>query len=152
MLRRAEGAQAAGNAEGAPISMGPEARVTGAGDYRLFGGWRSDPFFFDTMGALNNLQCKGADFFADKDVCSIVLEVTNSALGPKQIGLCHRTLDGVSGKWVQADRSARSLQALFLAGEANAAYLARQPADHAHFVAVFAHSLDHSGGYTPEET
>ena len=26
-----------------------------AGDYRIFAGWRSDPFFFDTEGALNNL-------------------------------------------------------------------------------------------------
>jgi hypothetical protein len=28
-----------------------------------------------------------ADFFTDKDVCSIVLEVPNSALGSKEIGL-----------------------------------------------------------------
>ena len=28
--------------------------VTEAGDYRFFAGWRSDPFFFDTRGALNN--------------------------------------------------------------------------------------------------
>ena len=27
--------------------MGPEARVTEAGDHRFFAGWRSDPFFFD---------------------------------------------------------------------------------------------------------
>jgi pimeloyl-ACP methyl ester carboxylesterase len=53
--------------------------VTEAGDYRFFAGWRSDPFFFDTMGALNNLQFTGDDFFTDKDVCSIVLEVPNSA-------------------------------------------------------------------------
>ena len=80
-----------------------------------------------------------------------MLEVTNSGLDPKEIGLCHRALDGVSGKWVQADRSARSSQTLFLAGEANAADLAGEPGDDAHFVAVFAHSLEHTGGYTPEE-
>ena len=81
-LRRVEGAQAVGTGdggqaivEGAPVSMGREARVTQAGDYRFFAGWRSDPFFFDVRGALNNLQFTGNDFFADKDVCSIVLEV-----------------------------------------------------------------------------
>jgi hypothetical protein len=26
------------------------------GDYRFFAGWRSDHFFFDTQGAVNNLQ------------------------------------------------------------------------------------------------
>ena len=48
--------------------------MTEADDYRFFAGWRSDPFFFDVQGALNNLQFTGDDFFADKDVCSIVLE------------------------------------------------------------------------------
>ena len=98
-LRRVEGAQAAGTGddgqvivEGAPVSTGREARVTEAGDYRFFAGWRSDPFFFDVQGALNNLQFTGDDFFADKDVCSIVLEVPNSALGPKEVGLWARTL------------------------------------------------------------
>jgi hypothetical protein len=52
----------------------------------------------------NNIQFTGDDFFADKNVCSIVLEVPNSALGPKQVGLWHRTLvpaDSVRGGWVQ---------------------------------------------------
>ena len=47
--------------DGAPVSTGREALVTNAGDYRLFAGWRSDPFFFDRRGALNNLQFTGAD-------------------------------------------------------------------------------------------
>src|SRR5215216_3467336 len=57
-VRRVEGADAAGMGEGgeaiiegAPVSMGPEARVTQAGDYRFFAGWRSDPFFLSTRGA-----------------------------------------------------------------------------------------------------
>ena len=73
----------------------------------------------------------------------MVLEVTYFVLDPKEIGLCHRTLGGVSGKWVQADRSARSSQTLFLAGEANAADVAGEAADESHFVAVFARSLEH---------
>jgi hypothetical protein len=110
-LRRVEGIQAArtgegGQAivEGAPVSMGREARVTDAGDYRFFAGWRSDPFFFDTQGALNNLQFTGDDFFADKDVCGIAIEVPNSELGRQNVGLWARTLDDVGGEWIQADR------------------------------------------------
>src|SRR5258708_2561557 len=59
-LRRVVGAQAAGTSdsgeilvEGAPVSTGMEAQVTKAGNHRFFAGWRSDPFFFDTRGALN---------------------------------------------------------------------------------------------------
>jgi hypothetical protein len=137
--------------EGAPVSTAREARVTEAGNYRFFAGWRSDPFFFDTMGALNNLRFTGADFFAVKDVCSIVLEVPNSALVPKKMSPWHRTVDGASGKWVQADRGALPSQSVFLTGEEKAAYLASQPADDARFVAVFAHSFEHTGNYTPEK-
>jgi len=157
-LRRVEGEQAAGTGddgqtiiEGAPVSSGREAQVTSAGDYRFFAGWRSDPFFFDTLGALNNLQFTGVDFFTDKDVCSIVLEVPNSALGSGKIGLWHRTVDGASGKWVQADRGALASQSVFLPGDQGAAYEAGQPADDARFIPVFAHSLEHTGGYAPEE-
>jgi Domain of unknown function (DUF4331) len=157
-LRRVEGAQAARTGdggqpivEGAPVSTGREARVTQVGDYRFFAGWRSDPFFFDVRGALNKLQFTGNDYFADKDVCSIVLEVPNAALGPKAVGLWARTLDGAGGRWVQADRGARPAQAVFLTGEEISAYSAGEPADDARFVAGFAHSLEHTGGYPPEE-
>src|SRR5260221_5840436 len=98
-LCRADGAQAAGMDDGgrliaksAPVSMGEDARVTEAGEYRFFAGWRSDPFFFDTQGVLNNLQFTGNDFLADKNVCSIVLEVPNSELGRKPVGLWARTV------------------------------------------------------------
>jgi len=161
-LCRAEGGQAAGTGdggqaivEGAPVSTGREAQVTEAGDHRFFAGWRSDPFFFDAVGALNNLQfTTGDDFFADKNVCSIALEIPNSALGPKAVRLWHRTLipaDGAGGGWVQADRGAWPQQSIFLPGEEREAYLAGKPADDARFVATFAHSLEHAGGYTPEE-
>ena len=120
--------------------------MTGTGDYRFFAGWRSDPFFFDTLGALNNLQFTGDDYVADKDMCSIVLEVPNAALGLKKIGIWARTLTSATGKWVQADRGARSNRTPFLAGEQNAAYLAAAPADDARFVPVFAHALEHTRG------
>jgi hypothetical protein len=165
-VRRAEGAQAAGAGdagqaivEGAPVSTGRDARATAAGHYRFFAGWRSDPFFFDRRGMLNELQFTGDDFFADKDVCSIVLEVPNSALGPGAVGLWHRTLlpsdgAGAGAGWVQAERGARPLQLFFVfpLGDAEfLAYLAGEPADDARFVAGLAHGLEHTGGYTPEE-
>jgi hypothetical protein len=137
--------------EGAPVSMGHEARVTEAGEYRFFAGWRSDPFFFDTLGALNDLKFTGDDFFTGKDVCSIVLEVPHSAFGSKKIGLWSRTLDNVGGKWVQADRGALPSQSIFLTGEHKADYLAGEPVDDARYINVFSHSLEHTGGYTPDE-
>jgi hypothetical protein len=157
-LSRVEGAQAAGTGDGgqiiieaAPVSTGRIARVTDAGGYRFFAGWRSDPFFFDTRGILNNMQFTGDDFFADKDVCSIALEVPNSVLGRKRIGLWARTLTDTGRAWVQADRGALPAQAVFLVGEERDAYLAGEPAEDARFVAVFAHALEHTGAYTPEE-
>src|SRR6202521_2792933 len=74
-VRRIHGARAAGFGEegeeivtGAPVSVGREALVTRAGDYRFFFGWRSDPFFFDATGLFNGMHFTGDDFFADKDV------------------------------------------------------------------------------------
>ena len=125
--------------------------MTEAGHYRFFAGWRSDPFFFDVQGILNNLQFTGTDFFADKNVCSIVLEVPNADIGTKRVGLWARTLIGAAGDWVQADRGALPAQAVFLVGTERAAYLAGEPADDGRFVSIFAHALEHAGGYTPEE-
>jgi hypothetical protein len=157
-VRRVQGTAAAGRGEdgqviveGARVSTGAKPAVTTAGDYRFFAGWRSDPFFFDVLGAVNNLQFTGADFFADKDVCSIVLEVPNAELGSRPVGVWCRALINEGGKWIQADRGARPQQEPFLAGDAKADYLAGEPANDARFIAVFAHSLEHAGGYTPEE-
>jgi uncharacterized protein DUF4331 len=156
-LRRAVGTDAAGTSdggqtivEGAPVSFNREARITEADDHRFFAGWRSDPFFFDPLGTLNDFHFTG-DFFTDKDVCSIVLEVPNSVFGTEQIGLWARTLDGATGNWVQADRGGLPAQAIFLPGDDRDAYLAAEPADDARFIATFAHSLEHAGGYSVEE-
>ena len=128
-LRRLDEAQATGTREGgqvivdgAPVSMGRDAQVTQAGDYRFFAGWRSDPFFFDA-GAFNTFQWVGKDYFGDKDICSIALEVPNTALGGKAVGLWARTLIRAArdGAWVQIDRGARASQTPFLTGDQNAA-------------------------------
>src|SRR5262249_10839431 len=135
-LCRTRGARAAGVCdngevlvEGAPVSAGREARVAKAGDHRFFAGWRSDPFFFDATGLFSKMQFTGADFFADKNVCGIVLELPNSALGNTEVGLWARTLDQAGEGWVQADRGGRPMQAVFLPGEAREAYLSGEPAD-----------------------
>ncbi len=157
-VRRVEGPEAAGRGEegqtifqGAPVSMGREAQVTESGEYRLFAGWRSDPFFFDLAGAQNKMQFTGTDWFADKDVCSIALELPVSALGGGvRLNLWHRSLLQVDGKWVQADRGARPTQTPFLASAERDAYLDGEPAQDERFVAMFAHELEHTGGYSPE--
>ena len=158
IVRRVDGPQAAGTGDsgraivdGAPVSTGLAARITEARDIRFFAGWRSDPFFCDVEGAKNNFQFTGEDFFADKDVCSIVLEVPNSALGTKEVRLWARTLTlGDGGGWIQVERGARPAQAVMLVEEKDA-YLFGEPADDEHFLAAFAHALEHTGGYTPAE-
>src|ERR1700761_7797264 len=134
-VHRVDGPQAAGAAEGgrvvvkgARVSIGREARVTEAGDTRFFAGWRSDPFFCDVEGAKNNFQFTSDDFFADKDVCSIVLEIPNSALGAKEVRLWARTLTPCDdGGWTQVERGARPAQAVVLVEERDA-YLGSEPA------------------------
>ena len=116
----------------------------------MFAGWRSDPFFFDVMGAQNNMKFTGTDFFADKDVCSIALELPVSDIGGGvSLNLWHRSLLLVDGDWVQADRGARPTQTPFMADAEKDAYLDGEPAQDERFVAMFAHVLEHTGGYTP---
>jgi hypothetical protein len=157
-MRRVQGARAAGVCgegevlvEGAPVSVGREALVTKAGEYIFFFGWRSDPFFFDAQGNFNQMQFTGDDFFADKNVCSIAIELPNSALGNNEVGIWARTVDKTGESWVQADRGARPLQAVFLVGEEREAYLGGEPANDDRFIGVFAHELEHTGGYIPED-
>jgi hypothetical protein len=157
-VRRLHGMRAAGVGEDgevivqqAPVSVGREAVVTEAGDYRLFFGWRSDAFFFDVKGNFDHMQFTGDDFFLDKNVCSIVIELPNSDLGSNEVGIWARTLDNTGEAWVQADRGGRPLQAVFLPGEMREAYLSGEPADDDRFVGVFAHELEHVGGYPPED-
>ena len=123
--------------------------MTQVGDFRFFFGWRSDPFFFDVNGNFNHMQFTGDDFFKDKNVCSIVLELPNSELGTNKVGIWARTVDKTADGWIQADRGGRPLQAVFLPGEKKEEYLLGEPANDDRFIGVFAHELEHSGGYTP---
>jgi len=157
-VRRLQGKQASGIGDDgevvvqqAPVSVGREALVTQAGDFQFFFGWRSDPFFFDVNGNFNHMQFSGDDFFKDKNVCSIVLELPNSELGTNKVGIWARTVDKTAEGWVQADRGGRPMQAVFLVGEQREAYLSGEPANDDRFIGVFAHELEHTGGYTPED-
>src|SRR5437588_7270861 len=157
-VRRTLGARAVGIGddgevlvENAPVSVEHEALVTKAGNFRFFFGWRSDPFFFDVNGNFNHMQFTGDDFFKDKNVCSIVIELPNSDFGTNEVRIWARTVDKTAEGWVQADRGARPLQAVFLVGEEREAYLNGEPANDDRFIGVFTHELEHTGGYTPEE-
>lgn len=88
--------------------------VTQQGDYKFFAGIRSDPFFFDLLGFLSFVNGKGfdfkhGDFFADKNVFGIALEVPNvAALGPNsKIGVWGRTLVEQDDTFVRDDRMGR---------------------------------------------
>jgi hypothetical protein len=125
--------------------------VTAAGGYRFFAGWRSDPFCFDTMGALNNLQFTGDDFFADKGLVQDRARSTQLCSGlwkdrPMASHGGRREREVGSG----GPRGTAS-QSVFLPGDEKAAYQAGQPADDARFIPVFANSLEHAGDYTGEE-
>jgi hypothetical protein len=157
-VRRLQGTRAGSvGAEGevivqqAPVSFGKRALVTQVGDFRFFFGWRSDPFFFDVNGNFNHMQFTGDDFFKDKNVCSIVLELPNSELGTNKVGIWACTVDKAAEGWIQADRGGRPMQAVFLVGEQREAYLSGEPANDDRFIGVFAHELEHSGGYTAED-
>jgi hypothetical protein len=82
-----------------------------------------------------------------------VLELPNSELGDGAVGLWHRALVSEDdANWVQVERGARTQIVPFLVpNEEKDDYVGSEPADDARFVDVMAHSLEHTGGYSPEE-
>ena len=158
-VRRLEGKQAAGIGDGgevivqqAPVSLGREGLVTNAGDHVFFFGWRSDPFFFDVNGNFNHMQFTGDDFFKDKNICSIVIELANSVLRPNRVGIWGRILVKTQEGWIQVERGGRPMQAVFLVGAEREAYLSGEPVNDDRFIGVFAHELEHTGGYTAKDS
>lgn len=94
----------------APVSFGAAATITTEGPYRFYAGLRSDPFFFDLLGFIDDFNFVNGDFFADKNVFAIVLEVPNRALGltPATTSLWARTRIMPSGSLVNDDRVGRA--------------------------------------------
>jgi hypothetical protein len=77
----------------APVSFSQEAKIATKASYRFFAGLRSEPFFADPDGFVDNMRWTGRDGWAGKNVFGIVLEVPNSDLGPQpQLGIWGRTM------------------------------------------------------------
>src|SRR5215208_4746790 len=133
----------------APVTFGTEPQITTAGDFRFFAGLRSDPFFADPVGAANNFQWTGKDFFADKNVFGIVLEVPNSALGPNpRVGIWARVLVPHDGRLVQGDRAGRpAIDATFNQSDDDKRTWNQQEPfkDRELFLDKFAHVFEHAG-------
>jgi hypothetical protein len=92
-----------------PVSFDGDAGVVESGDYEFFVGIRSDPFFFDLDGFQHDFEFTGEDFFIDKNVFSMVLEMPNKALDGGQIGFWCRVLGPEDGDLSQIDRMGRPL-------------------------------------------
>ncbi len=141
----------------APVSFGPEPLITARGAYRFFAGMRSDPFFFDLLGFIDDFNFSHGDFFADKNVFGIVLEVPNSALGTTAAttSLWGRTLLAQNGSLVRDDRMGRAaINTVFNHGQDKNIFNAIDPsqdltastAEGITFVASFASTLKALGG------
>ncbi len=90
--------------EHAPVNFDSSITITRNGPYKFYAGFRSDPFFFDLIGFLHGLKFTGSDFFIDKNVFSIALEVPNHALGSNpNIGIWVRTLKATGDADFDAD-------------------------------------------------
>jgi len=101
----------------APVSFTREARITTEGQYRFYAGLRSEPFFADPDGFVNNMQWTGQDGWAGKNVFGIVLEVPNSALGSHpQIGVWGRTMALVHGTPTSVNQMGRPGNNVFRQG------------------------------------
>jgi len=165
-VRRAVGAQANVDENSgdiiisrAPVSFTSEAHITEEGPYRFFVGIRSDPFFFDLIGFLHNFHFTGSDFFLDKNVFSMVLEMPNHALGKNpKIGVWARTLlatgdaNGDADDYTRDDRMGRpAINTVFNHGNAKNVFNAIDPPqDRALFEASFEATLA-SFGYSADQ-
>ncbi|MFJ3792555.1 DUF4331 family protein [Kitasatospora sp. NPDC090091] len=134
-----------------PVAFGDAPDVVDADDRRLSVGLRSDPFFADLEGIVNNFTWTGKDAMAEANVFGIALEVPDADLGPDPvIGVWARVSLHQDGQLVSVDRGAHpSLTAYFNAEEVKDAYNAGEPADdwdtyREPWTAV----LQHTGDYT----
>lgn len=159
-VHRAEGAEAqqqdaVGPAvmTGIAVDFGRVPSIVQSGGYHFFAGLRSDPFFADLDGIVDNFQWTGNDFGIDKNVFGIVLELNDDELGDRPIGVWARVSVRQDGQLVSVDRGAHPLlTAYFNAEDAKEAYNAGEPADDwATYREPWIAALAHTGGYRPEE-
>ena len=145
----------------APVSFGTRAVITEQDDVRFYAGFRSDPFFFDLLGFLNNLKFTGSDFFADKNVFAIALDVPNRLLGESpNVGIWVQTLVPMTMQpthFTQADQAGRpAINTVFNHGGDKDTFNVTQPADQRTaltlagptFLEEFTTELEALGGYS----
>lgn len=119
----------------APVSFTPEAHIThGHQSTQFYAGFRSDPFFFDLMGFLNGLKFTGADFFSDKNVFGIALDIPSQLLGSNpKVGIWTRTRVPMTlqpDRLAQADQMGRpGINTVFNHGNDKNMFNVTQPAD-----------------------
>jgi hypothetical protein len=149
----------------APVSFGSRAHITkGAGGFRFFAGFRSDPFFFDLLAFLAGLKfhSPGSDFFIDKNVFGIVLEVPNRrGLGTNpKVGYWARTLIPHNGHLAHDDQMGRpAINTVFNHGTDKDLFNTTPPASQRStttstghtFLANFVSTLETLGGYTASQ-
>lgn len=138
----------------APVSFGPDPQIAKSGPFTFFAGMRSDPFFADLEGILNDFKWTGVDSMADENVFGIVLELPNEVLGSApEIGVWARVSLYRAGKLESMDRGAHpSLTAYFNAEDVKAAYNRGEPADdRATYTKAWSQVLQHTGGYTAQQ-
>ena len=140
--------------DGAEVSLGDDAHVVESGAYRFFAGLRSDPFFADFDGLLNNFTWTGVDAVADKNVLSVVLEAADDALSSSpSIGVWARVALRRDGNFVAVDRAGKPAMVNFFSpGEGKVQYNEGEPRyDRERYADLFAHVLQEAGGYTADE-
>lgn len=159
-VRRAEGGAAtalddAGDViiENAPVSFGDDAGVVEASGYRFFAGLRSDPFFADLDGLLNNFAWTGNDAIADKNVLAIVLEAPDDLFSQSPaIGVWSRVAVRRDGAFVTVDRAGKPAMVNFFASDLKVTYNACEPrADVEQHAEHFIHVLQEAGGYSQDD-
>jgi len=140
--------------EGVELSSGLKPNVVKAGPYTFAAGLRSDPFFADFDGFLNNFQWTGKDTIADKNVYSIALEFPIELLGPSSnLALWARVSLRGNGSIMSVDRGGQpTVTAIFNPEDAKDEYNQGEPAqDRQRYLERFAEVLEHAGGYEHED-
>ena len=138
--------------EDVPVFFNGTAAAVESGDHAFFVGIRSDPFYFDLEGFKHGMEFTGEDFFTDKNVFSIVLEMPNAALGSGMVGFWCRVLGPEDGRLSQIDRMGRPLiNILYNAGEDKNTFNQVDPdQDRGLFLEKFAAVLEENGR-SPDE-
>ncbi|MFB8236835.1 DUF4331 family protein [Kitasatospora purpeofusca] len=159
-VRRATG-EAAGKHEASgevlfadvPVAFGSTPDVVEADGRKVSVGLRSDPFFADLEGIVNDFTWTGKDAMAEANVFGIALEVPDADLGPEpEIGVWARVGLHQDGQLISVDRGAHpSLTAYFNAEEVKDAYNAGEPADDwEKYREPWTAVLQHTGDYTTD--